>query len=70
MQIMSGVRDSFLDLERRRLQLEQNVARLQTSLRHWQSWEIEYEGMKEEILGLGDDHDEADLVLSQVLFTS
>lgn len=56
------VRDSLVDLERYRLQLEQNVAKLRASLRHWQTWEIEYEGMKEEILELGDVHPCSDLV--------
>ena len=56
------VRDSLVDLERYRLQLEQNVAKLRASLRHWQTWEIEYEGMKEEILELGDVHSCYDLV--------
>ena len=57
-----GPGDSFFDLERHRLQLEQNVAKLQASLRHWQTWEIEYEVMKEEILELGDVHSCSDLV--------
>lgn len=60
---MTGVRDSFDDLERHRLQLEQNVAKLQVSLRHWQQWEIEYEGMKEEILDLEREYTQDELVL-------
>lgn len=56
------VRDSLADLERYRLQLEQNVAKLRASLGHWQTWEIEYEGMKEEILELGEVHSSSDLV--------
>ena len=44
------VRDSFLDLERHRQLLEENVEKLRKSLRHWQTWEAEYEGLKEEIL--------------------
>ncbi len=58
-----SVRDSFLDLERHRLMLEQNVAKLRASLEHWQAWEIEYEGMKEDILGLGDGANSNDLVI-------
>ena len=58
---MANVRDPLEDLEKRRVQLEENVAKLQASLRHWQAWEIEYEGMKEEALELGDDHTNADL---------
>ena len=56
------VRDSLADLERYRLQLEENIKKLRASLRHWQTWEIEYEGMKEEILELGDVHSCSDLV--------
>ena len=56
------VRDSLADLERYRLQLEENIKKLRASLRHWQTWEIEYEGMKEEILELGGVHSSSDLV--------
>ena len=45
-----NVRDSFLDLERHRQLLEENIEALRKSLRHWQLWEAEYEGLKEEIL--------------------
>ena len=48
-----GVKDSFLDLERHRQLLEANIEKLRKSLQHWQSWEAEYEGLKEEILALG-----------------
>lgn len=61
------VRDSLADLERYRVQLEQNVAKLQASLRHWQTWEIEYEGMREEILELGEVHSSSDLVYGVTL---
>jgi unconventional prefoldin RPB5 interactor 1 len=44
------VRDSFLDLERHRQLLEENVDKLRKLLQHWQMWEAEYEGFKEEIL--------------------
>jgi unconventional prefoldin RPB5 interactor 1 len=44
------VKDSFLDLERHRQLLEDNLEKLRKSLRHWQTWEAEYEGLKEEIL--------------------
>ena len=56
-------RDTLADLERRRLQLEENVAKLRKSLRHWQQWEVEYEGMKEELLNLGNDQNQGDLQL-------
>ncbi len=45
-----GPKDSFLDLERHRQLLEENIEKLRKSLRHWQLWEAEYEGLKEEIL--------------------
>lgn len=47
---MATAKDSFLDLERRRLQLEENVAKLRVLMQHWQTWEAEYEGLKEEIV--------------------
>ena len=37
--------DTVMNVEQRRLELEENVKKLQASLRHWQQWEIEYEGM-------------------------
>ncbi|KAL6904605.1 Prefoldin subunit domain-containing protein [Trichoderma evansii] len=46
---MSGARDSFVDLEKHRLQLEDNVNKLQKALQHWQTWDAEYEGLKEEV---------------------
>ncbi|GAB7362594.1 hypothetical protein MBLNU230_g2908t1 [Neophaeotheca triangularis] len=42
----------LLNIEIQRQTLEQNVAKLQQSLKHWQTWEAEYEGLKEEILGV------------------
>ena len=61
---MAGIRDSFVDLERHRLQLEQNVSKLRASLRHWQQWELEYEGMKEDVLALADDKTPVDSVVN------
>ncbi|KAH6900374.1 Prefoldin subunit-domain-containing protein [Thelonectria olida] len=46
---MSGGKDSFLDLQRHRLQLEEKVEKLQKDLQHWQTWDAEYETLKEEI---------------------
>ncbi|KAI9650448.1 hypothetical protein NHQ30_000463 [Ciborinia camelliae] len=45
-----ATKDSFLDLEKYRQQLEDNVAKLRKSLQHWQTWDAEYDGLKEEIL--------------------
>jgi len=46
---MAGVKDSFLDLERHRILLEENTAKLRDSLARWRLWEAEYEGLKDEI---------------------
>lgn len=40
----------LLNLEQQRLALEENLQKLRQSLKHWQTWEAEYEGLKEEIL--------------------
>ncbi|RMZ68392.1 udp-galactose transporter like [Pyrenophora seminiperda CCB06] len=37
------------DIERRRVQLQQNVDQLRKALSHWTTWEAEYEALKEEI---------------------
>ena len=58
----SVVRNSLVDLEYYRLRLEENVAKLRKSVQHWQTWEAEYEGLKEEILGLGNIYTDAQLV--------
>ncbi|KAM0466927.1 hypothetical protein ACHAPV_000437 [Trichoderma viride] len=46
---MSDARDSLADLEKHRLRLEDNVIQLQKALQHWQTWDAEYEGLKEEV---------------------
>lgn len=38
------------------------------SLRYWQTWEAEYAGFKEELLALGDDCTDAELV-TQFVFS-
>jgi unconventional prefoldin RPB5 interactor 1 len=57
-----NVKDSLVDLERHRLRLEENLVKLRQSLRHWQTWEAEYEGLKEEILAAGGNASSTDLV--------
>lgn len=42
------------DLERQRLELEDNILKLQESLYHWRLWEAEYDGLKEELDYLND----------------
>jgi unconventional prefoldin RPB5 interactor 1 len=56
------VKDSFIDLERHRVRLEENVAKLQKALQHWQTWDAEYEGLKEEILAYNGDPKAEDIV--------
>jgi unconventional prefoldin RPB5 interactor 1 len=46
---MAGVRDSLIDLERHTRRLEENVNKLGTALQHWQTWDAEYEALKEEV---------------------
>jgi unconventional prefoldin RPB5 interactor 1 len=48
-----AVKDSFLDLEKHRQLLEENIDKLRKSLLHWQIWEAEYEALKEEITSVG-----------------
>ncbi|KAG2026956.1 hypothetical protein GB937_000692 [Aspergillus fischeri] len=58
-----GVPDSHLqDLERQRLELEDNILKLQESLYHWRTWEAEYDGLKEEIGNLDDDATTSDFL--------
>ena len=59
---MASVKDSFVDVERYRLQLEENVAKLRASLKHWRTWEADYECMKEELPHLGKDRTSVDMV--------
>ncbi len=47
------IKDSFLDLERHRQLLEDNIEKLRKSLLHWQLWAAEYDGLKEEIIAAG-----------------
>ncbi len=42
------------EIERQRVELEANISKLRKSLRYWQTWEIEYEGLREEIASLPD----------------
>jgi len=47
-----AIKDSFLDLEKHRQLLEDNIATLRKALRHWQTLDAEYDGLKEEILSV------------------
>lgn len=52
----------FAQLETRRLELEENVAKLRKSLQHWRTWDAEYEGLKEELSSGVNVQSEADCV--------
>ncbi|KIV94325.1 hypothetical protein PV10_02099 [Exophiala mesophila] len=41
-------------VDAQRVELEANIAKLRKSLRHWQTLEIDYEGLKEEFMALDD----------------
>ncbi|KAF2472347.1 uncharacterized protein BDR25DRAFT_302584 [Lindgomyces ingoldianus] len=41
--------EAMVNLERHRLRLEEATAKLQQALKHWKTWELEYETLKEEI---------------------
>lgn len=47
-------RDSLANLEAHRLRLEETIAQLRSSLRHWQVWDAEYETLKEEVEAITD----------------
>lgn len=49
---MASVKDHFIDLERHRRQLEENVAKLQKALDHWRMSDAEYEQLKDEVEAL------------------
>lgn len=46
---MEPVKDSLLDLERYRRNLELEITGLRRGLQNWQTWDAEYEALKEEI---------------------
>lgn len=46
--------EDLTSLELHRQRLEENVTKLRTALRHWKTWDAEYEGLKEELLALGE----------------
>lgn len=50
------------DLERQRLQLEENVSSLKKSLYHWRLWEAEYDGLREEIVELKEQSTKEDIL--------
>jgi len=61
-------RNSLEDLERLRLLLEENISKLRKALQYWQKWEVEYEGLKEELAGLPENATRDDIVRSGLSF--
>lgn len=54
--------ESVIDLKSHWSQSRENISKFQKSLRHWQTWEAEYEGLREDISELGDEPTRAQLV--------
>ncbi|KAG9187129.1 hypothetical protein G6011_05000 [Alternaria panax] len=50
----ASTQSALEELERSRVQLQQNVDKLRKALSHWTTWEAEYETLKEEIQAAGD----------------
>lgn len=55
-------RDTLDDLERQRLDLEENVRKLRQSLYNWRLWEAEYDGLRDELETLEDDCTSAEIL--------
>ncbi|KAI1374203.1 Prefoldin subunit-domain-containing protein [Hypoxylon crocopeplum] len=49
---MASAKDSFLDLERHRQKLEENVGKLSKALDHWKQWKQEYEALRTDVKSL------------------
>jgi unconventional prefoldin RPB5 interactor 1 len=58
---MASVKDHFLDLERHRRQLEENVEKLRKAITHWRMCHADYEELKEEVEAISGPADRADL---------
>ncbi|KAI2626128.1 Prefoldin subunit-domain-containing protein [Hypomontagnella submonticulosa] len=50
--MMAAAKDSFLDLERHRQMLEENVKRLSNALDNWKQWKQEYEALRTDVKSL------------------
>lgn len=58
---MASIKDHFLDLERHRRQLEENVEKLRKAITHWRMCDADYEELKEEVEAISGPADRADL---------
>lgn len=54
--------EALSSVEAKRLELERNVAKLEADLRHWRTWDAEYEVLKEDLKGLSDAATEDDIL--------
>jgi len=61
------VRNRLCDLERHRLTFEMNFANLKNALLHWQTFEAEYECLKEIISSLPSDATEKGMVCKRLV---
>ncbi|CAG9989853.1 unnamed protein product [Clonostachys byssicola] len=59
---MAPVKDSLIDLERHRILLQDKIIELRKALQHWQTWDAEYEGLKEEVTAAGPSPDELERI--------
>ncbi|EEP77655.1 predicted protein [Uncinocarpus reesii 1704] len=59
---MSHPDDLLSNLERQRLQLEQQISELQRSVYNWRLWDAEYDGLREELDALGDSSTKDDIL--------
>ncbi|KAG8163779.1 hypothetical protein KVR01_007076 [Diaporthe batatas] len=58
---MASVKDHFIDLERHRRQLEENVEKLRKAITHWRMCDADYEELKEEVDAISGPAGRADL---------
>lgn len=48
-QVVDTTAVSVDEFERQRQKLQENVDKLRKSIKIWQTWEVEYEGLREEL---------------------
>ncbi|KAI4260370.1 MAG: hypothetical protein LQ352_000343 [Teloschistes flavicans] len=53
-QPVTPTEEAVSEIERQRRRLEESVEKLNKSIRYWQTWDVEYEELKEELQSLGD----------------
>ncbi|KAK7223673.1 hypothetical protein V2G26_011676 [Clonostachys chloroleuca] len=59
---MAPIKDSLIDLERHRILLQDKILELRKALQHWQTWDAEYEGLKEEVTAAGPSPDDLERI--------